>query len=292
MVIKIKQNKMFPYYLILPSFFIIISTVLYPIILTLFYSLEYYKLTKPYDRKFIGLQNYIDIFKGTEFYSAFINTSIIIMVILSLGIIFSFLVALILDKQNKFTSLLTAIAIIPWALPPVVNGLIWKFIFYPEFGFINKFLYYFNFVDTPILWLNSRYGSLIIFGIIVAWRAIPFCCILLLANIKAIPEEIFEAAEIDGASSFQKIKNIMLPILFPTFLIVITNLILIGINVFDEAISLVGFRKLGEPFMVYNYNQTFSFFNIGYGSAISYTITILCGVLGIIYIIFINKRWK
>ncbi|MBC2852223.1 sugar ABC transporter permease [Cetobacterium somerae] len=292
MVIKIKQNKMFPYYLILPSFFIIISTVLYPIILTLFYSLEYYKLTKPYDRKFIGLQNYIDIFKGTEFYSAFINTSIIIIVILSLGIIFSFLVALILDKQNKFTSLLTAIAIIPWALPPVVNGLIWKFIFYPEFGFINKFLYYFNFVDTPILWLNSRYGSLIIFGIIVAWRAIPFCCILLLANIKAIPEEIFEAAEIDGASSFQKIKNIMLPILFPTFLIVITNLILIGINVFDEAISLVGFRKLGEPFMVYNYNQTFSFFNIGYGSAISYTITILCGVLGIIYIIFINKRWK
>lgn len=292
MVIKIKQNKMFPYYLILPSFFIIISTVLYPIILTLFYSLEYYKLTKPYDRKFIGLQNYIDIFKGTEFYSAFINTSIIIMVILSLGIIFSFLVALILDKQNKFTSLLTAIAIIPWALPPVVNGLIWKFIFYPEFGFINKFLYYFNFVDTPILWLNSRYGSLIIFGIIVAWRAIPFCCILLLANIKAIPEEIFEAAEIDGASSFQKIKNIMLPILFPTFLIVITNLILIGLNVFDEAISLVGFRKLGEPFMVYNYNQTFSFFNIGYGSAISYTITILCGVLGIIYIIFINKRWK
>lgn len=292
MVIKIKQNKMFPYYLILPSFFIIISTVLYPIILTLFYSLEYYKLTKPYDRKFIGLQNYIDIFKGTEFYSAFINTSIIIMVILSLGIIFSFLVALILDKQNKFTSLLTAIAIIPWALPPVVNGLIWKFIFYPEFGFINKFLYYFNFVDTPILWLNSRYGSLIIFGIIVAWRAIPFCCILLLANIKVIPEEIFEAAEIDGASSFQKIKNIMLPILFPTFLIIITNLILIGINVFDEAISLVGFRKLGEPFMVYNYNQTFSFFNIGYGSAISYTITILCGVLGIIYIIFINKRWK
>lgn len=292
MVIKIKQNKIFPYYLILPSFFIIISTVLYPIILTLFYSLEYYKLTKPYDRKFIGLQNYIDIFKGTEFYSAFINTSIIIMVILSLGIIFSFLVALILDKQNKFTSLLTAIAIIPWALPPVVNGLIWKFIFYPEFGFINKFLYYFNFVDTPILWLNSRYGSLIIFGIIVAWRAIPFCCILLLANIKVIPEEIFEAAEIDGASSFQKIKNIMLPILFPTFLIIITNLILIGINVFDEAISLVGFRKLGEPFMVYNYNQTFSFFNIGYGSAISYTITILCGVLGIIYIIFINKRWK
>lgn len=292
MKIKVNQSKIFPYYLILPSIFIIISTVLYPIVLTLFYSLEYYKLTKPYDRKFIGLQNYINIFKDLEFYSTLINTSIVVVVILILGVIFSFLIALILEKQNKITNLLTAIAIIPWALPPVVNGLIWKFIFYPEFGFINKFLYYFNFVDKPILWLNSRYGSLIIFGIIVAWRAIPFCCILLLANIKAIPEEVFEASEIDGASTYQKIKNITLPMLLPTFLIVITNLTLTGINVFDEVVALVGFRKLGEPFMIYNYNQTFSFFNIGYGSAISYTITILCGILGFIYINFLNKRWK
>ena len=292
MKIKIKQNKIFPYYLILPSFFIMISTVLYPIVLTLFYSLEYYKLTKPYDRKFIGLQNYINIFKDSEFYLAIINSSIIIIVILILGVIFSFLIALILDKQNKLTNLLTAIAIIPWALPPVVNGLMWKFMFYPDFGLINKFLYYFNFVDNPVLWLNSRYSSLIILGIIITWRAVPFCCILLLANIKAIPEEIFEAAEIDGASTFQKIKNIMLPILFPTFLIIITNLILIGINVFDEVVALIGFRKLGEPFMIYNYNQTFLFFNIGYGSAISYTITMLCGFLGFIYITYLSKRWK
>lgn len=288
----IKQTKLFPYCLILPSIFIIVSTVLYPIILTLFYSLEYYKLTKPYSRKFIGLQNYVDIFRDSEFYSALINTSLVILVLLILGVSFSFLVSLILERQNKITNLLTAIAIIPWALPPVVNGLIWKFIFYPEFGFINKLLYYFNLVDRPILWLNSQYGSLIIFGIIVAWRAIPFCTILLLANIKAIPEEIFEAAEIDGASSFQKIKNIILPMLLPTFLIVVTNLTLIGINVFDEFVALVGFRKLGEPFMIYNYNQTFSFFNIGYGSAISYTITLLCGVLGYIYISFLNRRWK
>ena len=228
---------------------------------------------------------YIDAF-------SIVTTGIVIGVILILGVILSFILALILNRENKLTNIFTAIAIIPWALPPVVNGLMWKFIFYPEFGLLNKILYFLNFTDKPILWLNTQYGSLIIFGVIVAWRAIPFCSILLLANMKAIPEEIFEAAQVDGASTYEQIKSIMIPILFPTFLVVVTNLILIGLNVFDEIVALVGFRKLGETFMIYNYSQTFTFLNIGFGSAISYLITILCGVLGYVYIVVIKRRLR
>ncbi len=290
MNIKKLKDRSFPYFLILPSILILICTVLYPVFLTLMYSFQRYQLTKPHERKFIGTQNYIDILKDGNFYDVLINTGIVVGIILVVGIIFSFLTALILNRQNKLTNLLTAIAIIPWVLPPVVNGVIWKFIFYPEFGLVNKILYYFNLTDSPILWLNTRYGALIIIGLIVAWRTIPFCTILLLANIKAIPEDIFEAAEVDGATTFEQIKSIMIPILYPTFLIVITNLVLTGINVFDEIVALVGFRKLGETYMIYNYNQTFSFFNIGYGSAISYTITIICGILGLIYIKILKRR--
>lgn len=290
MNIKKLKDRSFPYFLILPSILILICTVLYPVFLTLMYSFQRYQLTKPHERKFIGTQNYIDILKDGNFYDVLINTGIVVGIILVVGIIFSFLTALILNRQNKLTNLLTAIAIIPWILPPVVNGVIWKFIFYPEFGLVNKILYYFNLTDSPILWLNTRYGALIIIGLIVAWRTIPFCTILLLANIKAIPEDIFEAAEVDGATTFEQIKSIMIPILYPTFLIVITNLVLTGINVFDEIVALVGFRKLGETYMIYNYNQTFSFFNIGYGSAISYTITIICGILGLIYIKILKRR--
>lgn len=290
MNIKKLKDRSFPYFLILPSILILICTVLYPVFLTLMYSFQRYQLTKPHERKFIGTQNYIDILKDGNFYDVLINTGIVVGIILVVGIIFSFLTALILNRQNKLTNLLTAIAIIPWVLPPVVNGVIWKFIFYPEFGLVNKILYYFNLTDSPILWLNTRYGALIIIGLIVAWRTIPFCTILLLANIKAIPEDIFEAAEVDGATTFEQIKSIMIPILYPTFLIIITNLVLTGINVFDEIVALVGFRKLGETYMIYNYNQTFSFFNIGYGSAISYTITIICGILGLIYIKILKRR--
>jgi multiple sugar transport system permease protein len=289
---KNRKREKLPYLLILPAMIIILCTVIYPVILTFIYSLQSYKITKIYDRKFIGLKNYLAILKDENFYSVLINTGIVIGVILILGVILSFILALILNRENKLTNIFTAIAIIPWALPPVVNGLMWKFIFYPEFGLLNKILYFLNFTDKPILWLNTQYGSLIIFGVIVAWRAIPFCSVLLLANMKAIPEEIFEAAQVDGASTYEQIKSIMIPILFPTFLVVVTNLILIGLNVFDEIVALVGFRKLGETFMIYNYSQTFTFLNIGYGSAISYLITILCGVLGYVYIVIIKRRLR
>lgn len=289
---KNRKREKLPYLLILPAMIIILCTVIYPVILTFIYSLQSYKITKIYDRKFIGLKNYLAILKDENFYSVLINTGIVIGVILILGVILSFILALILNRENKLTNIFTAITIIPWALPPVVNGLMWKFIFYPEFGLLNKILYFLNFTDKPILWLNTQYGSLIIFGVIVAWRAIPFCSVLLLANMKAIPEEIFEAAQVDGASTYEQIKNIMIPILFPTFLVVVTNLILIGLNVFDEIVALVGFRKLGETFMIYNYSQTFTFLNIGYGSAISYLITILCGVLGYVYIVVIKRRLR
>lgn len=289
---KNRKREKLPYLLILPAMIIILCTVIYPVILTFIYSLQSYKITKIYDRKFIGLKNYLAILKDENFYSVLINTGIVIGVILILGVILSFILALILNRENKLTNIFTAIAIIPWALPPVVNGLMWKFIFYPEFGLLNKILYFLNFTDKPILWLNTQYGSLIIFGVIVAWRAIPFCSVLLLANMKAIPEEIFEAAQVDGASTYEQIKSIMIPILFPTFLVVVTNLILIGLNVFDEIVALVGFRKLGETFMIYNYSQTFTFLNIGYGSAISYLITILCGVLGYVYIVVIKRRLR
>lgn len=289
---KNREREKLPYLLILPASIIILCTVIYPVMLTFVYSLQSYKITKAYDRKFVGLKNYIAILKDENFYSVLINTGIVIAIVLVLGVILSFIVALILNRENKFTNIFTAIAILPWALPPVVNGLMWKFIFYPEFGLLNKILYFLNLTDKPILWLNTRYGSLIIFGIIVVWRAIPFCSVLLLANMKAIPDEIFEAAQVDGASTYEQIKNIVLPILLPTFLIVATNLILTGVSVFDEIVALVGFRKLGETFMIYNYNQTFTFLNIGYGSAISYLMSILIGGFGYLYIKILKKRWS
>jgi len=284
-----KQDGKLAYGFLLPASIIILGTVFYPIVKTFIYSLQRYKLTQPENKKFIGFQNYIEIFKSQDFQYAFFNTIIIMAVVIFIGFIFSIITAVILNSKIKISSLLTAAAVIPWALPPVVNGIVWKFIFYSDFGFMNKILFKLSLIQEPVKWLDGRYGTLLIIGLTVAWRVIPFCAVVFLANMQSIPKEIYEAAEVDGANEIKKFFNITMPLLMPSAAIVLTNLTMSGINVFDEIVALVGFRNLGQPLLIYNYTQTFSYMNFGYGSAVTYIIMIASGFFGYFYIRSLNK---
>ena len=273
-----------------PMIIIMLSLVIYPIIRTLFYSLQEYKLTEPENTKFIGLKNYIEILTSKTFQDSLINTMVVIVIVLTVGFILSVIVALILNQKTRINGFLTAIAIIPWALPPVVNGIIWRFIFYPGFGFLNKVLLNLNLIDAPVNWLDNRFGTLIIVGIIVAWRVIPFGAIVLMTNIQSIPVELYEAAQVDGSNKVQSFINITFPLLIPSVAIVLTNLMMNSVNVFDEIVALVGYRDMGQTLLIYNYNETFSFLNFGYGSAITYIIMLGSGIYGYFYVKNLNRQ--
>jgi multiple sugar transport system permease protein len=279
-----KRDGKLAFGFLLPAALIILGTVFYPTIKTFIYSLQRYKLTQPGNVSYIGFENYKEILKNQDFQNALVNTLIIMMIVILIGFIFSIITAVILNSKTRLNSLLTATAIIPWALPPIVNGIIWKFIFYSDFGFMNKLLYNLGLIQDPVKWLNGRYGTLFIIGFVVAWRVIPFCAIVFLANMQSIPREMYEAAEVDGANGRKRFFYITMPLLMPSAAIVLTNLTMSSINVFDEVVALVGFRNLGEPLLIYNYTQTFSFMNFGYGSAITYIIMITSGIFGYFYI--------
>lgn len=283
-----KDNKQAILFL-LPMIIIMIGLVFYPITKTFFYSLKQYKLTDASNAKFIGFDNYIEILKSNAFHEAVINTLLVIVVVLVIGFIFSIVVALMLNVKTKISGLLTAIAIIPWALPPIVNGQMWKFVFYPGYGLVNKLLLNLDIISEPIKWFDSRFGTLIIIGFIVAWRVIPFCAILILANMQSIPKTVYEAASIDGASNVQIFRNITFPMIMPSLVVVLTNLTMTAINVFDEIVALVGYRSMGQTLLIYNYTETFSFLNFGLGSAITYIIMIGSGIFGYFYIRNMNK---
>ena len=145
-------------------------------------------------------------------------------------------------------------------------------------------------IDKPVNWLENRYGTLVIVGIIVAWRVIPFGAIVLMTNIQSIPLELYEAAKVDGSNKMQIFKSITFPLLVPSFAIVLTNLMMNSVNVFDEIIALVGYRSMSQTLLVYNYTETFSFLNFGYGSAITYIIMLGSGVYGYFYIKNLNRQ--
>lgn len=285
-----KKDEKQAFIFLLPMIMIILGLVIYPVVRTFLYSLQKYKLTEPQNTKFIGIENYKKILTSKAFLETTINTLVVISIVLVVGFILSVVVALILNQKTKFNGFLTAIAIIPWALPPVVNGIIWRFIFYPGFGLANKVFISLNFVDQPINWLSGRYGTLAIVGIIMAWRVIPFGAIVLMTNIQSIPKELYEAAQVDGSGRIQIFKNITFPLLIPSVVIVLTNLVMNSINVFDEIVALVGYRNMGQTLLIYNYTETFSFLNFGYGSAITYVIMLGSGVYSYFYIASLNKQ--
>lgn len=279
-----KKEKIKIFILLLPAIFIVLGTILYPVLTTFKYSLKYFKLTDPTNTRYLGLENYKNILRDPKFHNAFKNSLGILIYVLIIGLVFSLLVALILKKKTRLSGLLLAISIIPWALPPIVNGIIWKFIFFPGYGLLNKIFLKLNLITTPISFISNKAVYLLVVAIVVTWRMVPFCALIILARLESIPKTLYEAIEIDGASPSQTFRLVTLPLLKASLALVALNLLTAALNVFDEVISLSGYLMENETLLVYNYSHTFSYLDFGYGSAVSYTIMLISAIFGLFYI--------
>lgn len=279
----IKDNKR-PWLLLVPTLLIMVIFVVYPIARTFLFSLQRYKLTQPANTKFVGLDNYIKVLTADDFHYALQNSLLIFALLLVLVLSGSLIVALMLNRQSRLSPVLTAAAIIPWSLPPLVNGIIWKFIFLPGYGLMNKILVGAGLLAEPISWTTNRFLLMFVIALVVAWRTVPFCAIILLASLQNIPNDYYEAARIDGCNKRQEFLHITLPLLLPSLVIILVQITIGAINVFDEVISIAGFAYEASTLLVFNYLQAFSFLDFGYGSAITYVIMIISGLAGYLYV--------
>lgn len=284
------KKKILPYLLLTPMMLIMGVLVFYPIAATFSYSLKRWKLTAPNDIRFIGFENYMNILKSDSFWYSLQNTLFILLIVLIGTTILGVLLALFLNIEVKFSGILLAVAILPWALPPYVNGILWRFIFNPGYGFMNKLLIGLGFVDKPIEWLNSRWTLLLVVSIVVIWRSIPFVALVCLAGRQSIPHVLYEAAKIDGGNARSIFRRITLPLMLPFIGIGITSTSVTAINVFDEIIALSGYSDLGKNILVESYLTTFSFLDFGKGSAVTYLVMFLAAILGIFYLKSLNKE--
>ena len=287
---KITPPKALPYVLLTPIILIMCALVAYPIIVTFSYSLESLKLTAPDQVEMVGFQNYIDILKSDSFWYSFQNTMYLLVIVVVLTTVFGVCVALLLHVDTKFSGVLMALAVLPWAMPPIVNGIIWKFIFHPGYGFMNKLLIGLHLTEKPIEWMSSRFLLLTVVAIVVAWRSVPFCAIVCLAGLKALPTELYEAAKIDGAGRLGVFRYITAPLMKPFIGIGITSASITAINIFDEIVALAGYSDLGKNLLIESYLTTFSFLDFGKGSALTYLIMAISAVFGVFYLRSLNKE--
>ena len=284
------MKKALPYLLLAPMMIIMGVLVFYPVIVTFSYSLKMWKLTAPGDIEFIGPANYVSVLKSSSFWYSLQNTLFLVVMIVLLTTMIGIAVALFLNVESRVSGLMLAVAVLPWALPPYVNGVLWKFILNSGYGFMNKLLITLHVVDQPVEWLSSRWLLLLSVSLVVTWRSIPFMALVCLAGRKALPESLYEAAKIDGGGSLQIFRKITVPLMLPFVGIGITSTSITAVNVFDEIVALSGMGDLGKNIVVESYLTTFSFLDFGKGSAITYLIMFLAGILGIFYLRNLNRE--
>lgn len=284
------KQKILPYLLLAPMMLIMGVLVFYPIAATFSYSLKKWKLTAPGDIRFIGFDNYKNILKSESFWYSLQNTLFLLVLVVVATSILGVLVSLFLNIQVKGAGILLAVAVLPWALPPYVNGILWRFVFHSGYGFMNKVLIGLGMVDKPVEWLTSRWMLLVVVAIVVVWRSVPFMALVCLAGRQSIPHGLYEAAKIDGAGIFQIFRRITFPLMLPFIGIGITSTSVTAVNVFDEIVALSGYSDMGKNILVESYLTTFTFLDFGKGSAVTYLVMFVAAILGVFYLKSLNKE--
>ncbi len=284
-IVKKEKFNFAPYILILPACLLMGLIMIYPLGKVFYLSFQHYNPTKPFTNGFAGLDNFITIFTKKEFYNALGVSAKFVACEVVLQLIFGMIVALILNQRFKGRGFFRALTFIPWALSGVLTAVLWSILFNQHFGVLNDLLAKLGIIKEPIAWLaNTKFvlGSVIVAEL---WRGIPFFAISLLAAMQGLPDDIYEAARVDGSTKFQTFRFITLPMLKNT--IVLTTLLrtIWEFNSVDLIYSLTGGGPVGKTttLSMLIANQAIKTSNYGYGSALSVVSFAILAVIAVIY---------
>lgn len=262
---------------LLPALILLTALIIFPLINALTLSFQK-QMIYELDGRFVGFRNYAKILKSTDFWMAFVRSVIWTGSTLLGQLLIGTLSALLLHREFKGRGLARAFVLLPFFIPTVSATLMWQWLLNANYGIVS---YWLNLllgrINAPIMWLTSNpyaFVSVIMIGI---WRFFPFVTINVLARLQTIPEELYEAARIDGANSFQLFWYITTPAIKEVFLVVALLRGIFMINKFDIIYMLTagGPGTSTETLPLYIYNYSFTGMRIGYGSAASILLFLL-----------------
>jgi multiple sugar transport system permease protein len=255
--------------LIAPALIVLIGLTLFPTIYMFTVSLQQFNPADPSQNQFIGLDNFIRLLSDDKFHNAFTNTlfftSIAVSVEFCLGLAF----ALLVDKYIRGLNTLKTIMLIPMMLPPIAVAITWRLMYQPLFGVLNDILIRIGL--EPIQWTASVSTAMLSVILVDIWEWTPFIFLMMLAGLSGLPDEPYEAAELDGASAWQKFRDLTWPFLRPVVTIAILLRAMDAWRLFDQVYILTrgGPASSTETLSYYIYKVAFRFFDIGYAAAIS-----------------------
>jgi len=264
------------YLLVAPLALVLMAVAVFPILYSFYISLFSLKLTRPGRMPFVGLDNYVAVLSDPQFWHAVERTAFFSVLSVIAVTTLALLAALLLNEEFPGRRALSAVLLVPWAIPYVANALMWKWIYDSNYGALNGLLYQLDFINAYMVWLGDSDKTLALIANAFVWKEVPLATILLLVGLKTIPADLNAAAKVDGANAMRRFFHITLPSLRSSFGLVAVYETMMAIRHFDlffilteggpgDASNVVAWRI---------YVETFRNLSFGTGAAMAYVLAL------------------
>ncbi len=281
----------------LPSFALIAVVLFFPLCYAAYLSFSKVRigeLRRGFPFPFYGWENYIRLFEDDLFLLSLQNTFVFSMIVVVTEVVLGLAIALLINQKGIWLSRVSRVLVLlPYAIPPIANGLIWLYIYNFKLGFLNRVLYQLGLIEEYINWTGVPETALYALTVPYVWRTLPFAILLFHATLQSLPQEPYEAAKVDGANAWQTFWHITLPMMRPIIAVVVILRTSFAFLVFDEVLALTQGGPGDATWVAawFSYKKSFAPpFNIGLGSASAYVLALLIAILAILYVKFLYKR--
>jgi multiple sugar transport system permease protein len=272
---------------VIPALVLLSFITIYPVIYVFYLSLHRKLLIFDISR-FVWFDNYLFLLRDDRFWNALKNTVYFTAVSVSLELLLGLCIAVLLNRSFRLRGFVRAVVLIPWAVPTVVSARMWEWIYNTDFGILNYI------IGSKINWLGSPFLAMNAAIFMDIWKTTPFVAILLMAGLQIIPQELYQAARVDGAGSWAIFKKITLPLLKPVILVVLIFRTLDAFRIFDAIYVLTGGgpANVTETLSIYAYKVLFQTLQFGYGSTLSVMVFMCIGGISIFYIRLLSRGMR
>src|SRR3954464_4545189 len=278
---RAKAERKLAWLLCAPAVVAMLIVTGYPIGYAVYLSLQRYDLRFPDDKELVGLSNYGDVLTSSTWGGDVLNTLIITVVSVSIELVLGMLIALVMHRAIFGRGPVRAAILIPYGIITVVAAFAWKYAFDPTSGFVAGL----PLISDTAQPLNTHNGSLLVIILAEVWKTTPFMGLLLLAGLALVPDELHEAAKVDGASTLQRFFRITIPLMKPAILVALLFRTLDAFRIFDNIYIIQPGGALNtESVSILGYNVTINRVNGGFGSAISILIFICVILIAVFFV--------
>ena len=287
-----RQRNLLTYVWLIPALVVVSLFTIYPIAYSVDLAVHKNLLTRPGQNPYVGIKNFVDVLSNPALHRSLMATAEFTLFSVVGVAVLGVLIAMLLNQRFAGAKVLQVLILIPWAVPPVMAGIIWLWMFRGDVGIINGVLYSLGLIDTYHSFFGDPTGAKLAVFVARLWKDVPLATILLLAALQVIPKELYEATKIDGGGDWAQFRFITFAFLRPTLMVILILETIISFVTFDLIAVMTGGGPADATKYIawYTYQEIFTNLNLGRGAALAFIIAVLTLVVALAYFFALRAK--